>query len=211
MTFVIDADNNITAYTDGTAPEGAELKLNELSFATEKELASLAASWSGARLIEIWNTLPGVTPVKKFTDRKKAVGRIWKSLQSLVPAESKPLAGEQPVQAPESKSARKTTKKTTVPAKRAKSANSATAKAKKATDTKAVKQPATPRDGSKKAVILDLLQQKDGATLAGIMTATGWQAHSVRGFISGHLGTKLGMKVESSKSETGERTYRFVN
>src|SRR5215217_5004580 len=86
MTFVIDADNNITAYAADTAPVGAELKLNEHRFASEKELATLAGTWPGARLIEIWNSLPGATPVKKFTDRKKAVARIWKSIQSLVPA-----------------------------------------------------------------------------------------------------------------------------
>src|SRR5712671_3756535 len=85
MTFVIDADNNIAAYAADTAPTGAELKLNEHSFSSEKELANLAGTWPGARLIEIWNSLPGATPVKKFTDRKKAVARIWKSIQSLVP------------------------------------------------------------------------------------------------------------------------------
>src|SRR3954454_5264985 len=86
MTFVIDAENNITAYAADTAPAGAELKLSEHPFGSEKELPSLAGTWPGARLIEIWNSLPGATPVKKFTDRKKAVARIWKSIQSLVPA-----------------------------------------------------------------------------------------------------------------------------
>jgi hypothetical protein len=43
-------------------------------------------------MIEICNRLPGATPVKKFTDPKKAVARIWKSVQSLVPApEVKPV------------------------------------------------------------------------------------------------------------------------
>src|SRR5258708_10559074 len=87
MTFVIDAENNITAYAADTAPAGAELKLSEHAFGSEKELANLAGTWPGARLIEIWNSLPGATPVKKFTDRKKAVARIWKSIQSLVPAQ----------------------------------------------------------------------------------------------------------------------------
>jgi hypothetical protein len=43
------------------------------------------ATWPGSRLVEIWNTLPGVTPVKKFADRRKAVARIWKAIQSLGP------------------------------------------------------------------------------------------------------------------------------
>jgi hypothetical protein len=42
------------------------------------------------------------------------------------------------------------------------------------------------------------------------MKATGWQAHSVRGFISGSLTKKMGLKVESIKREDGERAYRIV-
>ena len=55
--------------------------------------------------------------------------------------------------------------------------------------------------------MLELLKRPGGATLKGIMAATGWQAHSVRGFISGTLGKKLGLAVESAKGENGERTY----
>ncbi len=42
------------------------------------------------------------------------------------------------------------------------------------------------------------------------MKATDWQAHSVRGFISGALVRKMGLKVESAKREDGERTYRIA-
>ena len=63
------------------------------------------------------------------------------------------------------------------------------------------------RDGSKAQKILDLLKRPEGATLAAIMKATNWQAHSVRGFISGTLGKKLGLTVVSTKSDDGERTY----
>ena len=48
-----------------------------------------------------------------------------------------------------------------------------------------------------------------GATLAEIMAATGWQTHSVRGFIS-TAGNKHNVKIESSKNEAGERLYRAV-
>ena len=64
------------------------------------------------------------------------------------------------------------------------------------------KKPAT-----KKAIVLELLHQPAGATLDELMKATGWQAHSVRGFLSGTLGKKMGLKVDSSKRSDGERSY----
>jgi len=63
------------------------------------------------------------------------------------------------------------------------------------------------RDGSKAAQVLDLLKRPDGATLAELMKATAWQAHSVRGFLSGTVSKKLGMTVISTKVDDGERTY----
>jgi hypothetical protein len=59
---------------------------------------------------------------------------------------------------------------------------------------------------SKKDAVLALIGRKNGATLAEIMEATGWQKHTVRGFIS-ILG-KAGTKIESSKDEAGLRTYK---
>ena len=63
------------------------------------------------------------------------------------------------------------------------------------------------RQGSKTAQILELLRRPGGATMQEIMKATEWQPHSVRGFISGTLGKKMGLSVESAKSENGERNY----
>ena len=54
-----------------------------------------------------------------------------------------------------------------------------------------------------------MIKRAKGATLAEIMKATGWQAHTVRGFVS-ILGSKGGEKVESSKSAWGERTYKIT-
>jgi hypothetical protein len=66
------------------------------------------------------------------------------------------------------------------------------------------------RANSKKTAVLDLLRRKDGATLGEIAKATGWQNHSIRGFISGTVGKRMGLKVESSKSASGERTYKIA-
>ncbi len=51
------------------------------------------------------------------------------------------------------------------------------------------------------------MKREGGVTLKGLIDATSWQAHSVRGFISGTLGKKLGLVVVSTKAENGERTY----
>jgi hypothetical protein len=72
---------------------------------------------------------------------------------------------------------------------------------------KAAKKEGGARDGSKTAAVLDLLKRSDGATLAELIKVTGWQAHSVRGFLSGTVGKKLGLAVTSTKGEDGERTY----
>ena len=73
----------------------------------------------------------------------------------------------------------------------------------KADGTKAAK----AREGSKTAQVLDLLKRPDGATLKELMKATGWMPHSVRGFLSGAVGKKMGLKVISTKGENGERNY----
>ena len=83
--------------------------------------------------------------------------------------------------------------------------------AKKATRTKKVpksaKKASGARDGSKAATILDLLKRKDGVTLKELMKATGWLPHSVRGFLSGTVSKKMGLALESTKGEDGERSY----
>jgi hypothetical protein len=63
------------------------------------------------------------------------------------------------------------------------------------------------RAGSKTEKILALLKRSGGGTLKEIMKTTDWQAHSVRGFISGTLGKKMGLTVASTKGEDGERSY----
>jgi uncharacterized protein DUF3489 len=69
---------------------------------------------------------------------------------------------------------------------------------------------ATPaRRGTKTAKILDLLKRAAGVTLKELMKATSWQAHSVRGFLSGTIGKKMGIRVESSKQPDGDRSYHI--
>ena len=66
---------------------------------------------------------------------------------------------------------------------------------------------ATRGQGSKSAHVIALLEKSKGATLAELMKATGWQAHSVRGFLSGTLRKKMGLKIESTKRGGLERVY----
>lgn len=81
--FTIDTDNNITFYNSAKAwreslkpgQETADKGFNsEVTFAD-------AVGNDNPRLLEIWNSLPGVTPVKKFANRKTATERIWKQIQ----------------------------------------------------------------------------------------------------------------------------------
>ena len=184
-TYTIDAENIITAH--GTKQEAGDAE----SFSSQQELAGLVAEWPTERLIEVWNSIPGFAPVKRFTDRKSAVSRIWKAIQSLDGGSAAETAPAAPKAANKAKTA----------------ARAKPAKAAKGKSAKTGGKPAGAQDGSKKATVLGLLQRKGGATLAQIMKATGWQAHSVRGFISGALGKKMGLTVDSVRREDGERVY----
>lgn len=191
-TFTIDSDNNITAHAG--LPAGAESQ----SFSNPKELAKLTSDWPLSRLVEAWNSFAGVTPfddlkpVKKFTDRKAAVARIWKAIVRLSPDATPEAADVAPLEG----KARK------MPARR-KQRHTARVAAKRAA-------PAG-REGSKKAEVVEMLRRAKGATLAAIMEKTGWQAHTVRGFVSGTLIKKLGLKVESFRTEEKERAYRITS
>jgi hypothetical protein len=99
-------------------------------------------------------------------------------------------------------------KKARVAPKRAHVASKPAAKTKASKKPpKSVKKADVARDGSKAAAVLDLLKRPDGVTLKELMRATGWQAPSVRGFLSGSVGKKMGLAVTSAKVEDRERTY----
>jgi Protein of unknown function (DUF3489) len=76
--------------------------------------------------------------------------------------------------------------------------------------TAAAKKPGKASERSnKKADVIAMMTRAKGATLAEIMQATGWQKHTVRGFVS-ILGSKGGHTIESSKNPAGERTYKIA-
>jgi hypothetical protein len=142
--FTIDNDNNIAAYGSGEAlPAGDGVQ----TFKSEKELERimLNSERPSDRLVEAWNQFAGVVPfddlkpVKKFTDRKTAVARIWKAIQRLQASDAPQAAAVAPKKAKATKTAR--------------------------TQAGAP----TAREGSKKAQVLELLRRPEGATLAEII------------------------------------------
>jgi hypothetical protein len=110
-------------------------------------------------------------------------------------------AGDQPKGAKKASAAKRAGN---VPPKKAKAAKKATP-GKKA--PKSAKKATEARGGSKTAKILEMLKRPGGATAKELLKATDWQPHSLRGFISGTLGTKMGLAVVSTKGEDGERSY----
>jgi hypothetical protein len=200
-TFTIDTENNITAFP---TPDHAETAVGAgaQAFTSQKQLAELAAVWPAERLVEIWNSLPGVEPAKGFKSAKAAASRIWTRIQTLgegaepkAPTKAKGAKQARPVAPAKAKASKKA-----APAKKAPKAP------KKATKAKSE----GVREGSKTATVIALLERKGGATLAEVMKATDWQPHSVRGFLSGVLGKKLGLKVDSTKREDGTRVYSIA-
>jgi hypothetical protein len=80
----------------------------------------------------------------------------------------------------------------------------------KAKPASKAKPPSSTGRSSKQAQIIALLRRPGGATIADLAAATGWQHHSIRGLISGALRKKLGLSVETSKTEQG-RCYRIAD
>lgn len=98
------------------------------------------------------------------------------------------------------------------PSKPGRKAGKKAASAKKAARTRGAK-PGKKGDAversNKKAEVIALMKRAKGVTLAEIIDATGWQKHTVRGFVS-ILGNKGGEKIESAKNAAGDRTYRIT-
>ena len=66
------------------------------------------------------------------------------------------------------------------------------------------------REGTKQALVIEMLRRKEGATIAEIVEATGWASHTTRGFFAGALKKKIGLTIESGKDDTRGRVYRVV-
>ena len=171
-TFTIDSANEVRAYAssnEAVVPSGGA------RFASEKELAKVALPWPGKRFVEVWNGLPGIARVRRFTDRKTAIRRIWKSVQDLEPTIGRAAAPKEFGQVEPMERAYMFT---------------------------------IGHEPTKTGRVVALLKRPAGATLKAIMGVTGWQPHSVRGFISGQLSKRRGFHIQSFKRD-GERVYRI--
>jgi len=92
-------------------------------------------------------------------------------------------------------------------AKRAAPKKPAKTTGRKTKTAKPAKDAAVPREFSKKSIVLELLRRPRGATLAELVQTTKWQAHSVRGFLSGTVAKKMNLPLVSGKREDGTRFY----
>jgi hypothetical protein len=191
-TFTIDNDNNITAYASAEeVPQDEATGL--MQFASEAALTKVAADWPLSRLVKIWNSIPGQTPVKKFQDRKNAVGRVWNAIQPLAGQTEAGTTQPEPVtpaHPPQQKPAEKV------------------GRANRKNRPQQTPDAAADRR-NKKAEVIGLLKRAKGATLAEIMQTTAWQKHTVRGFIS-LLGSQGGWNIQSTKNSAGDRTYKII-
>ena len=127
------------------------------------EWEAMAGQWPLKRLVAIWNGLPGVTPVEKFTSRQIALERIWRALEFPEQARRKATA-------------------------------------------KGSKPKLQFREGSKAAQAYALLCRPEGVTVGELQTLTGWQRHTVRGFLSASV-RKQGSRMRSFQ-RAGERVYQ---
>jgi hypothetical protein len=145
--------------TESTVAHSEEPSLVQQVTSLE-EWRALASAWPLKRLVAIWNDLPGVPPVQKFTNREIALERIWRSVH-----------GGEGRQNP----------------------------------SREQKNPF--REESKAAQVFALLGRPEGATRREIEQLTGWQRHSVRGFLSASV-RKQGYKLRTFL-RSGERVYRL--
>jgi hypothetical protein len=214
MIYTIDTDYNVSAFEqvpgEGFDPEA------KMAFRTLEEFTTATASWQAPAFTAIWNGFAGVPPfgdlrpVKKFENATIARKRIFVAIEKgFGPdhcATTPTAATIMPEEAMGTTTKKKGNKAKAKPTKAA--AAAATTSAKTATATASAK-TTTASTTSRKDTVMGLIGRKKGATIGELMEATGWQKHSVRGFIA-TLHTKHGVDVQSSKNAAGERVYQGV-
>jgi len=213
--FTIDAENNITVHASRKEARETDAGV----FATEEQFADLIGP-DNKRLIEIWNSLPGVRPVTKFTSRKTATERIWKAIQNLgeatppaaaesitMPEKTEPVEAQTPDVATAEVAEPFEPHTPDVATVEARLDNAASPASEAAT---AAKTPKT-REGSKTSRVIELLKREGGVTLKELMIEMGWQSHTTRALLSagGTLAKKHGLTVISTKAENGDRRYEL--
>gem|GEM_PF-2531090 len=145
--------------------------------------------------------------MKRFTDRKTAIARLWHAIHKLAALS---LPKEQPRRSKPSKCAPRRKRQAHV----TEASTAFTPAFESAIEgvpagCADVSEPAAKavREGGRTAIVLALLRREHGATAKELMEATGWQAHSVRGLLSGTIAKKMQLTLVSTKDESGERTY----
>jgi hypothetical protein len=201
LVYRLDEDGGISTYqTQSEASKAAALDGGS-TFESYAGLAAIAGREPVQLLVDCWNSLPGVTPVKRFKDRSSAVKRIWAVIEeTLAPTMRAALYPEQAPKATKSigKALRETREVTlTIEAPALPEAEAAPQQEAPA--------PSPAREGSKKAQALEML--RNGTTREALQTAFGWLPHTTRGFLS-ILGKTH--KIEATKGQDGIRYYRLV-
>ena len=187
-TFSITDDNNIALFISAEEAVQAGTPAANV-FDSQAGLAHISAAWRMKRFVEIYNGIAGHGEIQKFANRNQAVARIWSAIQ--------PLASRAEAEPPPSGPTRR-------------SRVSGSRRAKSGGSQKAAKRGGKDAGlGNKKAAVITMMKRANGVTLSTIMRATGWQAHTVRGFVS-ILGSQGGEKIESFKNASGDRIYRIT-
>jgi len=197
--FRIDTDGGIAAYPTKTEAQAAVTTEGGSLFATKAELADLGKNLPMQTLVDAWNSLTGVTPVKRFKDRASATGRIWEVVNAtLAPKPQAPPAAQAEAQT--------TAPAEPQPAAKAKRQRASAAAPDTTAPTPDTIAPAPAREGSKKAQALAMLER--GTTREELQTTFGWLPHTTRGFLSMLGKTRA---IEATKGEDGIRIYRLAS
>jgi hypothetical protein len=201
---------NITAFPTAEAAVAANETPFDV-FTSQQELAELMANWPADRLLSTYNNLPGVAPLKRLQDPKRAAARIWQRIAKLwLPVEGDPEPSPKAKAATKANAGARAAQGAAAkgkPSRKATAAKTAATKGKKR-KTSTAKTPVAPRAGSKMAQVITLLQRKGAVSISELMKSMGWQRHTVRGFMAGAM-KKAGFAVESFKPDGGDRSYRL--